>query len=94
MPLLRSPSNEGRDDVVGVPVQVAAGPVVPGGHAGVGVTGGDLHVPQRDAGIQACDVPGRIGTRNNEGIPGTYERVTPGPCLRRTTHGKLSRCTV
>ena len=34
--------NEADDDVVGVPVEVAAGPVIPGRHPGVAVPCGDL----------------------------------------------------
>ena len=40
------------DDVRGVPVQAAAGPVVPHRGAWIGVRGGLLHVAQRDPGIQ------------------------------------------
>ena len=34
----------GREDVDGVPVEVATGPVVAGGGTWVGMAGGDLHV--------------------------------------------------
>ena len=42
--LLGGAGDEGGDDVVGVAIEVAAGPVVAGGGAGVGVAGGDLDV--------------------------------------------------
>jgi len=42
----------GGEDVVGVAVQVLAGPVVPHGGARVGVPGGDLHIAQVDASIE------------------------------------------
>ena len=45
--------NEADDDVVGVTVEVAAGPVIPCRHPRVAVSGGDLHIPQRNAGVQA-----------------------------------------
>ena len=44
--------DEGDDDVRGVAVEVLATPVVDADRAGVGVTGGDLHVPLRNAGVQ------------------------------------------
>ena len=45
-------SDEGHDDVCGVPVEVLASAVVDRGRAGVGVPGGELHVPQRHTGIE------------------------------------------
>jgi hypothetical protein len=39
-------------DVVGVPVEVLAGPVVAHGGSRIGVAGGDLHVAQADAGVE------------------------------------------
>jgi hypothetical protein len=42
----------GGEDVVRVAVQVLTGPVVPHSGARVGVTGGDLDVPEVDAGIE------------------------------------------
>ena len=42
----------GGEDVVGVPVEVLAGPVVAGGRAGIGVPGGDLDIAQVNPGIQ------------------------------------------
>jgi hypothetical protein len=45
-------SDVGRDDIGGVPVQAAAGPVVPDRGARVRVGGGLLHVAQRHAGVQ------------------------------------------
>jgi hypothetical protein len=42
----------GGEDVVRVAVQVLAGPVIPHGRARVGVPGGDLDIPQVDAGIK------------------------------------------
>ena len=39
----------GGQDVVRVPVQVVAGPVIPHGRTRVGVPGGDLHVAQVSA---------------------------------------------
>src|SRR5437868_8180751 len=42
----------GREDVVGVTVQVLTGPVVAHGGARVGVPGGDLDVPEVDASIE------------------------------------------
>ena len=42
----------GGEDVVGVAVEVLAGPVVAHGGAGVGVAGGDLDVAQVDAGVE------------------------------------------
>ena len=35
-----------------MPVEVLAGPVVAGGRAGIGVPGGDLDIPQVNAGIK------------------------------------------
>jgi len=49
--LLGGSGDEGGDDVVGVSVEVAAGSVVAGGGAGVGVSGGDLDVARRDSGV-------------------------------------------
>ena len=40
-------------DVVGVPVEVAAGPVIPGRHPGVAVPCGDLDIAQRDTCVKA-----------------------------------------
>ena len=42
----------GSEDVVGVPVEVLAGPVVARGRAGIGVPGGDLDIAQVNPGIQ------------------------------------------
>jgi hypothetical protein len=42
----------GGEDVVGVPVEVLAGPVVAHGGAGVGVPGGDLDIAQVNSGIE------------------------------------------
>ena len=42
----------GRQDVVGVTIQVLAGPAVAHRGARVGVTSGDLDVPEVDAGIE------------------------------------------
>jgi hypothetical protein len=44
--------DESDDDVGGVAVEVLASPVVDGRGAGVGVTGGDLDVSQRDPGVE------------------------------------------
>jgi hypothetical protein len=44
---------ESGDDVGGVAVEVAAVAVVAGGHAWVGVPGGDLDVAERYAGVKA-----------------------------------------
>ena len=44
--------NESDHDVGGVAVEVLAAPVVDGCGAGVGVTGGDLDISQRDAGVE------------------------------------------
>jgi hypothetical protein len=46
--------DEGDNDVGGVAVEVLAAPVIDGGGSAVGVTGGDLNVSQRDAGIEGC----------------------------------------
>ena len=48
----------GGEDVVRVAVQVLTGPVVPNSGARVGVTGGDLDVPEVDAGIEHGQVGG------------------------------------
>jgi hypothetical protein len=45
--------DEADDDVVGVTVEVAAGPVIPGRHPGVAVSRGDLDIAQRDACVKA-----------------------------------------
>ena len=50
---LRGPFNKADDDVVGVTVEVAAGPVIPRRHAGVAVSRGDLHISQGNTGVQA-----------------------------------------
>ncbi len=42
----------GGEDVVGVPVEVVAGPVIAGGGAGIGVPGGDLDIAQVDPGVE------------------------------------------
>lgn len=42
----------GGQDVVGVPVEVLARPVVPHGRAWVGVTRGDLNIPEVDTSIK------------------------------------------
>jgi hypothetical protein len=42
-----------RDDVGGVPVQAAAGPVVPHRGSRIAMRGGFLHVAQRDPGVQS-----------------------------------------
>jgi hypothetical protein len=42
----------GGEDVVGVPVEVLAGPVIAGSCAGIGVPGGDLDIAQVNPGIQ------------------------------------------
>jgi len=47
-----SASDVGRHDIRGVPVQAAAGPVVPDRGARAGVGGGLLHIAQRHAGVQ------------------------------------------
>jgi hypothetical protein len=46
--------DEGDADVGGMAVEVLAAPVVDGRGSGVGVTGRDLDVPERDAGIEGC----------------------------------------
>ena len=51
-PLPGGARDVGGDDVGGVPVQAAAGPVVPDRGPRVGVRGSLLHVPQRHSGIQ------------------------------------------
>ena len=43
-------------DVVGVTVEVAAGPVIPRGHPWVAVPRGDLHITQRNPGVQAGEI--------------------------------------
>ncbi len=48
-----SAGDEGGDDVGGVAVEVLAAVVVDRGGAWVGVAGGDLHVAQRDSGVEA-----------------------------------------
>jgi len=40
------------EDVVGVPVEVLAGPVIAHGRARIGVPGGDLDITQANPGIQ------------------------------------------
>ena len=42
----------GGEDVIGVPVEVLAGPVIARGRAGIGVPGGDLDIAQVDPGIE------------------------------------------
>jgi hypothetical protein len=44
----------GGEDVVGVAVEVFAGPVVSHGGAGVGVAGGDLYVTQVNSGVETA----------------------------------------
>jgi hypothetical protein len=44
--------DEGDDDVCGVAVEVLAAPVIDGRSPGVGVTSGDLDVPERDASVE------------------------------------------
>jgi len=51
--LLSGSFDEADDDVVGVTVEVAAGPVIPRGHAGVAVPRGDLDITQRDTCVKA-----------------------------------------
>ena len=50
--LPRCPGEVGGDDVGGVPVQAAAGPVIAHRGPRVGVRSGFLHVPQRHSGVQ------------------------------------------
>jgi hypothetical protein len=45
-------SHVGGQDVVGMPVEVLACPVVAGGRSGIGVPGGDLDIAQVNAGIE------------------------------------------
>jgi hypothetical protein len=60
---LSGPFDEADDDVVGVTVKFAAGPIIPRRHPGVAVSYGDLHIPQRNAGVQAGgDVSQRMRT--------------------------------
>ena len=42
----------GGESVVGVPVEILAGPVIAGGRAGIGVPGGDLDIAQVNPGVQ------------------------------------------
>ena len=49
--VLATSGHEGCDDIAGVAVEVVAGPVVAGGGPGIRVTGCDLYVAQRHAGI-------------------------------------------
>jgi hypothetical protein len=51
-PLPGGARDVGGDDVSGVPVQAAAGPVIPHRGPRIGMRGGLLHVAQRDPGIQ------------------------------------------
>lgn len=50
----------GGEDVIGVPVEVLAGPVIARGRAGIGVPGGDLDIAQ---------VNSRIQHGRDEGVP-------------------------
>jgi hypothetical protein len=50
--LSSDPGDVGGEKVDAVAVEVAAGPVLVLGGAGVGVSGEDLCVPQRDAGVE------------------------------------------
>ena len=58
--LLYGSFDEADDDVVGVTVEVAAGPVIPGRHPGVAVPRGDLHIPQRDTCVKAGGDVGEV----------------------------------
>src|SRR5665647_1875067 len=51
-PPLCARSHVGGEDVVGVAIEVLAGPVVLHGGAWVGVAGGDLHVAEVDSGVE------------------------------------------
>jgi hypothetical protein len=71
--------HEGDDNVGGVSVEVLASPVVDRGGSGVGVTGGDLDVSQRDPSVEGGhDERGSQHVRVNGAEPGTLaDRADP-----------------
>ena len=70
-------SDVGGDDVGGVPVETAAGAVVTHRGPGIGMRGGFLHVPERDACVEGCGDervpqgvwPDRLGDPGAAGYP-------------------------
>jgi hypothetical protein len=50
--LLSASGDERHDDVGSMPVEVLSAPVIDRGRPRIGVSGGDLDITQRDAGIQ------------------------------------------
>src|SRR5919106_1622499 len=74
--------DEGDDDVRGVAVEVLASPVVDRRSAGIGMTGRDLHVPERDAGIEGRhDERGSQHVRVDSAEPGALSDRA-GPAMR------------
>jgi hypothetical protein len=71
----------GGDDVCGVPVQAAAGPIVPDRGPGIGVGGGFLHVAQRHPGIQRGGDEGVPERVRADGLadPGTADDPADDP---------------
>ena len=71
----------GGEDVVGVAIEVLAGSVVARGGSGIGVAGGDLHVPLRLQGVDvAVGAPGEEHTQ-------IRSRVLAGEALEPTEIG-------